>query len=79
MLSQPRGNALLVGVGGSGKQSLARLASAMLNMQFVRLAITLVYGTKEFREDLKSVTQIAGVEGRDVVLVLDDSDIISER
>ncbi len=51
----------------------------MLDMQFVRLGITLVYGTKEFREDLKAVTQIAGVEDRDVVLVLDDSDIVSER
>ena len=37
VLRQPRGNAMLIGVGGSGKQSLSKLGSYIANCQISQL------------------------------------------
>jgi dynein heavy chain, axonemal len=44
VLSQPRGNAMLIGVGGSGKQSLSKLASFIANCKISQLEFGKNYG-----------------------------------
>ena len=51
----PQGNALLVGVGGSGKQSLARLASFICGNAVTQVAVTSTFGVNELKEELKEL------------------------
>ncbi|KAI8465887.1 MAG: dynein heavy chain 7 [Monoraphidium minutum] len=78
VLRLPRGNALLVGVGGSGKQSLTRFAAHLGGFVLCQVELTRSYGQAEFREDLKRACRQAGVEGRQVVFLLPDSKIVKE-
>jgi dynein heavy chain, axonemal len=78
ILRQPRGNALLVGVGGSGRQSLTRLASFVADFKCSSIEITRTYNKDSWLEDLKKVLLVAGIKGDDVVFLLSDTQIKDE-
>lgn len=61
VLRQPRGNAMLVGVGGSGKQSLTRVASYVAGYECFQIEINRGYGLADFREDIKKL-MVSGSE-----------------
>ena len=48
----PAGHALLVGVGGSGKQSLSKLASYIMNFQTVNITISANYSLADLKADI---------------------------
>ncbi|KAK1792527.1 hypothetical protein P4O66_012465 [Electrophorus voltai] len=79
MIRQERGNALLVGVGGTGKQSLTRLAAHMCGHRCFQIQLSRGYDYNAFRDDLRRLYKMAGVEGRDTVFLFADTQIVVEE
>ena len=74
----PRGNCLLVGVGGSGRQSLTRLASYIAEYKVFMIEISRTYRGLEFKDDLKKLYDMAGVKNQQTVFLFNDTQIVEE-
>lgn len=61
-MAPPRGNAMLVGVGGSGKQSLARLAAHICGYEVYQIAVSSTYGVADFKEALLALYTKTGAK-----------------
>jgi dynein heavy chain len=78
ILRQPLGNALLLGVGGSGRQSLSKLATYISNFRIYQIEVIKGYSMRDWRENAKTCLMMAGVEGKPTSFLFVDTQIINE-
>ncbi|CAH1104335.1 unnamed protein product, partial [Psylliodes chrysocephalus] len=79
ILRAERGNALLVGVGGMGKQSLTRLASHVSGYTCFQIELTRNYDHQSFFDDLRKMCYHAGVNFQNTVFLFTDTQIVQEE
>ncbi|KAF5308515.1 hypothetical protein FQR65_LT06180 [Abscondita terminalis] len=77
VISQPRGNVLLVGIGGSGRQSLTEFSNMRINT--FQISVTKNYKVPEFKEDLKILYSLTGVEGKATTFLFNDTQVTQEQ
>ncbi|KAK1334847.1 hypothetical protein QTO34_004418 [Cnephaeus nilssonii] len=78
ILRTPQGYALLIGVGGSGKQSLSRLAAHMCSLEVFQITLTQGFGVQELRVDLANLFIRTGAKNMPTVFLLTDAQVLDE-
>ena len=72
IIKLPYGHALLVGVGGSGRQSATRLAAYVADFKVFQVQLTKTYGREAWRDDMRALLKSAGLQGSPMVFLFTD-------
>lgn len=80
VIKTPNGHSFLVGVGGSGKRSLAKLSTFIAKYEIFNIEITKKYDyNKEWVEDLIDMFKNCGIEDQKTVFLFSDNQIFADE
>ncbi|XP_021567645.1 dynein heavy chain 10, axonemal [Carlito syrichta] len=78
IIRMDRGHALLIGLGGSGKQSLSRLAAFTAGCEVFEILLSRGYSEANFRDDLKRLYLQLGIENKTTIFLFTDAHVAEE-
>ncbi|XP_055373637.1 dynein beta chain, ciliary [Condylostylus longicornis] len=79
ILESSRGYALLIGVGGSGKQSLTRLAAFISSLDVFKIQLTKDFSIVDLKANLNTLYIKAGIKNTPNCFLVTDSEIAKEE
>ena len=79
ILESPRGNALLIGVGGSGKQSLSRLAAFISSLDVFQITLRKGYSIVDLKVDIAQLYIKTGLKNVGVMFLMTDAQVADEK
>jgi|TARA_B110000091_G_scaffold203611_1_gene237290 dynein heavy chain len=77
-IGMPKGSILLVGVGGSGKQSLTKLASYCAGQNFFQITISKTYNMNSLLDDIRVMYKACGSQGAKTTFIFTEAEIKDE-
>jgi dynein heavy chain len=69
----------VLGVGGSGRQSLSRMATYLTGYKLFQIEVIKNYNMRSWREDIKKALMLAGNENKPLSFLFCDTQIINEQ
>ncbi|XP_063983406.1 dynein beta chain, ciliary [Diachasmimorpha longicaudata] len=79
ILESPRGSALLVGVGGSGKQSLSRLSAFISSLEVFQIQLRKGYGVLDLKIELAGLYLKSGMKNIGIMFLMTDAQVPNEQ
>lgn len=78
IIAKPEGNGLLIGLGGNGRKTIAKLATYINECQQFKITLHKNYGHMEWLDELRTLYKILGIDNKKVVFEFSDKDIKQE-
>ena len=79
VIKLPFGHCLLIGVGGSGRQSCTRLAASISDYKCVQPQVTKGFSRVDWLDSIRAFLRSSGIKNEDSVFLLTDTQIVQEE